>query len=67
MSEVRRSQMLTSSGIARTLQMAAQNGLMAGNRESKRTSVNQFYSMAAEQDTDVDDELAIGTPLLFLV
>lgn len=31
-----------------------------GGRSSKRYSVSAFYSMAAEQDVEVEDELAKG-------
>ena len=31
-----------------------------GGRSSKRYSVSAFYSMAAEQDNEVEDELAQG-------
>ena len=54
----RRSVMLQNSGLARTITMAAVSGAMGANRESKRMSVNHFYSMAAEQDVDVQDDLS---------
>ena len=54
----RRSYMLQNSGLARTISMAAASGAIGANRESKRMSVNHFYSMAAEQDVDVQDELS---------
>jgi hypothetical protein len=36
------------------------------NRNTNRYSVTALFSMAAEQDADVDDELARGTRYQFL-
>ena len=57
--------MLANSGLARTLTMAAAKGVIGSDRDSKRMSVNQFYSMAAEQDMEVQDELSMGIRFVF--
>lgn len=66
----RRSGMISSLGypqgstiVSRAVAAAAANShhsTRRGGRGSKRYSVSAFYSMAAEQDVEVDDDLAQG-------
>jgi Ras GTPase-activating-like protein IQGAP2/3 len=49
--------------VSRAVAAAAANNhhsMRKGGRSSKRYSVSAFYSMAAEQDVEVEDELAKG-------
>lgn len=55
----------TSTIVGRAVAAAAANNhhhsiRRGGGRGSKRYSVSAFYSMAAEQDVEVEDELARG-------
>ena len=53
----------TSQIVSRAVAAAAANNHHSGRksgRTSKRYSVSAFYSMAAEQDNEVEDELAQG-------
>ena len=56
----------TSTIVSRAVAAAAANNhhhstsTRRGGRSSKRYSVSAFYSMAAEQDVEVEDELAQG-------
>ncbi|KAI8824293.1 Rho GTPase activation protein [Fimicolochytrium jonesii] len=45
------------SGLAKAAVIAAQNGLPLGNGADRRYSVAALWSMAAENDVEVDDEL----------
>jgi hypothetical protein len=54
--------------VSRAVAAAAANSHHSGrgkSRNSKRYSVSAFYSMAAEQDNEVEDELAQG--VLYLI
>lgn len=56
-----------SSIVSRAVAAAAANNHHSSRnrgRASKRYSVSVFYSMAAEQDVEVEDELAKGKPLV---
>lgn len=56
--------------VSRAVAAAAANSHHSGRgksgRNSKRYSVSAFYSMAAEQDNEVEDELAQGFILSFV-
>ena len=57
----------TSQIVSRAVAAAAANNHHSGRkggRTSKRYSVSAFYSMAAEQDNEVEDELAQGKYIL---
>lgn len=59
----------TSQMVSRAVAAAAANSHHSNRaksgRGSKRYSVSAFYSMAAEQDNEVEDELAQGLLFLF--
>lgn len=60
----------TSQMVSRAVAAAAANSHHSNRaksgRGSKRYSVSAFYSIAAEQDSEIEDELAQGLLLLFL-
>lgn len=59
----------SSSVVSRAVAAAAANrrqSSMRAGRASKQYSVSAFYSMAAEQDVEVEDDLAQGSSPLLL-
>lgn len=60
----------TSTIVSRAVAAAAANNhhhsIRRGGRGSKRYSVSAFYSMAAEQDVEVEDDLARGAVFLYV-